>query len=72
MPKVEGSSPFIGSSKAPLRRGFSFVAQLLPWNVAVHGELWLDKDESFEERVAARKRGSAPRPSVLPDGGPGP
>jgi hypothetical protein len=39
MQKVEGSSPFIRSSKAPLRRGFSFrpiVASSLRRSVSVH------------------------------------
>jgi hypothetical protein len=25
------------------------------WNVAVHGELWPDRGESYEQRVAARE-----------------
>jgi hypothetical protein len=25
------------------------------WNVAVHGQVWVDKGESFEQRVAARE-----------------
>jgi len=25
------------------------------WNVVFHGQLWVDKGESFEQRVAARE-----------------
>jgi hypothetical protein len=25
------------------------------WNIAIHGQLWVDKGESFEQRVAARE-----------------